>query len=297
MKQTAWVPVVEGNNQSGSLTFGLDVSVDILPFPRWGIMWGMAVVIYAGCKWLTWINRLPTSAPPWKHIAYLLGWPGMDVDTFLCGRPERVQVPDLSEWTFASAKLVLGTSLLGLAGSVPFKSSPFLVAWTGMIGIVFTLHFGLFHLLSCFWRSKGIPATPIMNWPLASRNLSDFWGRRWNLAFRDLTSRFLFRPLQPTLGPAGALLASFLISGLVHDLVISVPAGGGWGLPTCYFLIQGCGILLEHSKYGRKMGLNRGLVGRVYCFSVVVLPCPLLFHTAFRQSVIVPFLQALEFVK
>src|SRR5205085_6806357 len=130
--------------------------------------------------------------------------------------------------------------------------------WVGMVGLVMALHFGTFHLLSCAWRSAGVEARPLMNNPLASQGVSEFWGRRWNTAFRDLTHTFLFRPLTAWLGPAGALLAGFGFSGLVHDLVISVPARGGYGGPTLFFVVQGVALLAERSAAGRRLGLGRG---------------------------------------
>ena len=134
---------------------------------------------------------------------------------------------------------------------------------------------------------------PIMNWPIVSVSLTEFWGRRWNLAFRDLTHRFLFHPLIGRLGAVPALLVGFFVSGLVHDLVISWPAGGGWGLPTGYFVLQGAGIVVERSRWGRELGLGRGLIGRLYCLLLIGLPSPLLFHPEFLNRVIVPFLAAI----
>jgi len=262
--------------------------------PRWSLMWGMAILIYATCKWVSWIYRRSETAPLWQHAAYLFLWPGMDPDSFLNGNRKRVPTPALKEGIFAFFKFGLGMVLLTAAVVASSQGNPILIGWIGMIGIVMTLHFGLFHLLSCLWRSVGLDAKPIMNWPIASRSLSEFWGRRWNLAFRDLTHRFLFRPFLRTCGPSGAFLVGFLISGVVHDLVISGPAGGGWGGPICYFLIQGVGIMAEHSRRGRDWGLNRGATGRLYAIGSVLLPVPLLFHQPFVLSVIVPFLQALR---
>ena len=64
--------------------------------------------------------------------------------------------------------------------------------------------------------------------PLRSTSVSEFWGKRWNTAFRDITFKFLFRPLARRFSVGIALILAFLFSGLVHDLVVSVPARGGW---------------------------------------------------------------------
>ena len=130
-----------------------------------------------------------------------------------------------------------------------------------------------------------------MNAPILASSVSDFWGKRWNTAFRDLTHRFLFRPLAARLGPRGSILAGFLCSGLVHDAVISVPAGGGYGLPTAYFLIQAVALLFERSALGRRLGLMRGYRGWLFTMTVLLAPAAWLFHPPFVRHVILPFME------
>ena len=103
-----------------------------------------------------------------------------------------------------------------------------------MIGVIFLLHFGTFHLLSLGWRRLGVNAMPLMRNPSRSTSLAEFWGRRWNTAFHELAARFTFRPLRRLVGAGTAASLVFLVSGLIHELVISLPAGGGYGLPTLY---------------------------------------------------------------
>jgi len=183
--------------------------------------------------------------------------------------------------------------LYGVARLVPVEY-PYLTGWVGMVSIVLVLHFGSFHLLSCAWRQAGVEAKPLMNWPLISVSLGEFWGRRWNTAFRDLTHRFLFRPLTPRLGPRGAIFAGFVFSGIVHDVVISWPAGGGYGGPTAYFLLQGVGILAERSRAGRASGLGIGWSGRLFTMAALIAPVGLLFHRPFVVEIITPFLHAIR---
>lgn len=261
-------------------------------WPRWAFMWTLSVAIYVGCKWLTWRRTPAPTAPLWKHVGYLLAWPGMDAAAFLgpAKRNDRTAC-STSEWLFALAKLTVGLLLMwGAARFVP-RELPVVVGWVGMIGMVMILHFGLFHLLSCGWRTIGVEARPLMNWPLASRSVSEFWGVRWNTAFRDLTHRFLFRPQIPRLGAKGAVLVGFLASGLVHDLVISVPAGGGYGGPTVFFLVQGCAIMASRTSIADKIGLRRGSLGWSFTMLTLLLPAFLLFHPPFVHEVILPFME------
>jgi hypothetical protein len=253
-------------------------------------MWALAVAIYAGCKWLTWRRTPVPEAPAGKHFGYLFAWPGLDAAAFLGLTNEAVRRPATGEWTFALAKAACGFAVLyGLARLVP-PEHPYLAGWVGMVGLIFVLHFGAFHLLSCAWRSLGVAAKALMDWPAAATSVSAFWGRRWNTAFRDLTHRFLFRPLAARLGPRAAVAVGFLFSGVVHDLVISVPAGGGFGGPTVFFAIQGAAVLAERSRLGRRLGLGSGWPGRLFTALVLVGPAPLLFHPPFVERVVVPFL-------
>jgi D-alanyl-lipoteichoic acid acyltransferase DltB (MBOAT superfamily) len=194
------------------------------------------------------------------------------------------------EWLFALAKLAVGILLLrGVARFVPHDYQ-MVAGWIGMIGIVMILHFGVFHLLSCGWRTIGVDAQPLMNWPLTSSSISEFWGIRWNTAFRDLTHRFLFRPLTPRIGARGAVLVGFFASGLIHDVVISIPAGGSYGGPTLFFTVQGCAILVSRSTPAKRIGPRKGFAGWLFTM-LALLPVFLLFQPVFLREVIMPFMR------
>src|SRR5262245_41710690 len=159
-----------------------------------------------------------------------------------------------------------------------------------MVGAIFILHFGVFHMLSLAWRRAGINAVPLMRNPMRATSLGEFWGRRWNTGFHELASRFTYKPLRPSLGAAGAMLTTFLVSGLSLVLVISVLAGGGYGLPTRYFLLQGLGVAGELSRPGRWLGLGHGWRGWSFTVAFTAGPAFWLFPPQFVHNVILPML-------
>lgn len=259
--------------------------------PAWGFMWLMAFAVFFGCKWLT--LGIATARRgrvcPFRATAYLLAWPGMEAGRFLS--PElSARVPrfaTLKAIGLAVVRILLGSVLL--FGVAARTTEPILTGWIGMIGMILILHFGLFALLNAGWRALRVDARPIMKQPLRSTSLAEFWGRRWNGAFNDLALGLVFRPIAQRGGVAIATLIAFAVSGLIHELVISLPAGAGFGWPTGYFVLQGLAILTQ-----RKWAALRGdISGRLFTMIVVAGPAYWLFHPPFVRNVILPFMHTI----
>jgi alginate O-acetyltransferase complex protein AlgI len=258
--------------------------------PAWVVMWAIAGTEFFALKLLT-LAGLWKTAPAWRIAAYLLLWPGMNAKAFLTLSLPATRTATGRELAVAMAKLALGLAMTAWTVAHVTTASHLLVGWVGMLGIIFTLHFGLFDLASWAWRRAGVTALPIMRAPVLATSLAEFWGERWNAAFADAARRFLFRPLARRLGATRAGGLVFLVSGLVHETVISLPAHGGWGGPTLYFLLQAAGISLEKSPAGGRLGLGTGWPGWWWMLLVTALPLPLLFHGPFIERAIVPFFQ------
>ena len=260
----------------------------------WVFMWVLAFAIFMSCKWLTWVRAWSEGGMGGigRTLGYLFLWPGMDAKPFV-NEGESASKPAPRDWLAAGFKLLLGVVIMW--GLVPIASiaGPISAGWCGMIGLVFMLHFGSFHLLALAWRSHGVAAEPIMRAPAASTSLSAFWSERWNRGFNQLAHDLIFRTTFRRIGVVWSMLLVFLASGLIHDLVISVPAGALFGLPTAYFLLQGFGVLIERSHFGRRVGLNHGAAGWIFMFVFTVGPACWLFHKPFINKVMNPFLKSI----
>ncbi|XP_057441087.1 probable long-chain-alcohol O-fatty-acyltransferase 5 [Lotus japonicus] len=93
------------------------------------------------------------------------------------------------------------------------------------------------------------------NDPYFSTSLRDFWGRRWNLMVTYLLRHTVYNPVRsvlcgPVLGPWWAsvvgLIASFLVSGLMHELLFYyvTRVSPTWEV-TCFFLLHGVCVAVE----------------------------------------------------
>jgi hypothetical protein len=260
----------------------------------WVFMWALSFAIFAGLKWMTWWKaRARVAHSAGRSLAYLVAWPGMDAETFLDANKTPAK-PSAQEWLWAAAKTAFGVALLWMAARRVPQEQNLLRGWIGLFGLIFLLHFGSFHLIALFWQAVGVDAEPIMSKPILSKTLSEFWGKRWNLGFRQLAHEFIFRPLHKRTGVAMAGLLVFIASGMIHDLVISLPARGGYGLPTGYFILQGLGVTLERSAIGRQLGLQRGPIAWIFMVVVTAAPAYWLFHPPFVLLVIIPFMRAIH---
>jgi len=260
-------------------------------WPAWAFMWVLALLIYGGFKCLTYWETLAggLKAPKIARFIYLFCWPGMSLKEFAGTPPTIQQTNSTPRWIAPMVKTLFGAGLVWLTVPVIPTDTWLLRGWVAMIGIIMILHFGTFHLLALALQACGFNARPNMQAPLLARSLAEFWGRRWNTAFNVLADRYGFRLLTPRIGRRAALAVVFLASGVLHEAVITLPARGGYGLPTAYFALQSVGIFAERMSLIRR----RPWLNRLFAWLVLAAPLGWLFPPVFVRNVILPMLQAI----
>jgi len=145
-----------------------------------------------------------------------------------------------------------------------------------MIGIVVFLHFGAFRLLSVLFRLWGVNTAPIMNAPLRNFTrgvLGCTLEHRVSIPIR----RLALLPLARRIGLPAAAFIIFILSGLLHEAVISLPARAGLDCQLCISFCRRC-VAIERSCLGRRQGLGKGMRGWLFVVMVTIGPLYWLFH-------------------
>lgn len=224
-----------------------------------------------------------------QWLGFAQGWFGMRPMLFetLFSKPLdglwALLFKSISRIAFGFLLLYISTQTEGLF-AYNFYSSDLLM----LAGMSFILHFGLLNLATLFWRGLGVDVTELFISPYKSKSLGEFWGKRWNMAFSEMTSLIIYKPLIGSYGKNNAMIAAFLVSGLLHEFAISFPVQTGYGLPLLFFVIHSIGMAAE-----RKLGLVQQIIehpvwSRIWVFSWLLIPMPLLFHPSFVELVAKP---------
>lgn len=111
----------------------------------------------------------------------------------------------------------------------------------------------------------GAELEPQFNDPYFATSLQDFWGRRWNLMVSNVMRPTVYHPVCSVFSrwigkkwaPMPGVIASFFVSGMMHELVFYYMGREKptWEL-TCFFLLHGVCMVVEVS-------LKRTLKGRL----------------------------------
>lgn len=228
-----------------------------------------------------------------QWFMFATGWAGMRAQPFetLGG----TALPDAwSMIRFGTSRIIGGLLLILLAHGlvkVHFNHT-FIYILTSvilLIGFSLVLHFGILSISAGMWRLSGANTYLLFKKPAKATSLTEFWSKRWNIAFSEMTAIAIFRPLRHKLGGAAALMVSFIFSGLLHELALSVPVNNGYGLPTLYFVVHGNAVLMEQALRSKGIKfLENKVVARLWVFFWIVVPIPLLFHTRFIREIVWP---------
>ncbi|SEP30443.1 membrane bound O-acyl transferase family-domain-containing protein [Mucilaginibacter sp. OK283] len=228
-----------------------------------------------------------------QWLVFAGGWAGMRAEPF----ENLGHAPLTNAWAmiwFGLGRVIAGGVFILLGRQIvllPLGPKPAYLLTTAflLVGLSLILHFGLLSISAGTWRLKGVNTYYLFKQPARAMSITEFWGKRWNMAFSEMTSITIFRPLRNKIGPAAALMVAFGFSGLLHELALSVPVNSGYGLPMIYFIIQGAMVLLEKVlTNGGAAFLKHPFTARLWTLFWVIAPMPLLFHPQFIRQIVWP---------
>jgi hypothetical protein len=236
-----------------------------------GAMKGLVYAEWAGKQRLT----------NWRYGVFAFFWFGMDPASFLTRRKGLSWKNDVR----------LGM-LLMLAGTLG-AWLVWAMEWRHILVLFLTMslgfHFGALRVLKGCLRAAGFPVRTLFPNLLETQGIGDFWSRRWNVGYSQMMQRLVGRPVETLAGANAGTMAVFLISGVLHELAITLPVRSGFGLPTAYFTLHGILTLLEKKR--------KRPFGKIPALLAVILPLGLLFPPAFQTQVIARCLEVFDLLR
>ncbi|KAG2329215.1 hypothetical protein Bca52824_000395 [Brassica carinata] len=165
---------------------------------------------------------------------------------------------------------------------------------------LFAIHIYLFLELTLFATAtvvralSGLELEPQFNKPYLATSLQDFWGRRWNLAVTGILRPTVYEPmvqllsfLDPNWSRVLAVFATFVVSGLMHELIFFYMGGlmPDWKI-MWFFLVHGLCTTVEIAIKRRVNGRWRFPIGvsRVLTFGFLMVTSLWLFMPVFNRG-------------
>ncbi len=242
---------------------------------------GICCVLLGGMKGMVYAESAQTQGPPLlQYGVFAFLWLGMDIGSF---RNRRSGLSWKNDVRLGLLLIFVGTLGAWLVWKVELRQV-FILFLPMSLGF----HFGVLRVLKGCLRAMGYPVRTLFPNLLKTHGIGDFWSKRWNVGYSQMMQRLIGRPVEVLAGSVSGVMAVFVVSGVFHELAITVPVRSGYGLPTLYFTFHGILVVLE-KKWGHP-------VGRLVTLLAVVLPLGLLFPPAFRNEVLVKCLAVFDLI-
>ncbi|CAI9086894.1 OLC1v1020817C1 [Oldenlandia corymbosa var. corymbosa] len=144
--------------------------------------------------------------------------------------------------------------------SIPEKIIWFFYA----LHIYFMLEMILAAVASLARAAVGVELEQQFDEPYLATSLQDFWGRRWNLMVSNILRPTVYDPVRgiskgfvgPEWASVVAVVATFVVSGLMHELVFyNIGRVKPNGVVMCFFILHGVALAVE-------LGVKRALKGK-----------------------------------
>ncbi|TKY57356.1 long-chain-alcohol O-fatty-acyltransferase 5 [Spatholobus suberectus] len=193
--------------------------------------------------------------------------------------------------------LLFGLLLMGLKDHHKQKLHPTLILglYCTLIYLLLDVLLGLCNVVvnAAFGIELQLPSVD----PYFSTSLREFWGRRWNLMVAYILRYTVYIPVRSllsktVLGPQWAsvpgVMAAFLVSGLMHELIFYyiTRVAPTWEV-TCFFLLHGACVVVELGAMkwlGPKWRLHWAVSGPITVAFVIATAAWLFFPPLLRDG-------------
>ncbi|XP_020084917.1 probable long-chain-alcohol O-fatty-acyltransferase 5 [Ananas comosus] len=154
--------------------------------------------------------------------------------------PKSSDLSDLSLLVLSSAvKAVILALIIPLYRFKPLMH-PYLVLSLYCVHMYLALEIVLAGAAALARGALGMELEPQFDKPYLASSLRDFWGRRWNLMVSAVLRPAVYDPVRRRRGRAAGVLATFLVSGLMHEAMFSyLTLRPPTGEAAAFFLLHG----------------------------------------------------------
>jgi hypothetical protein len=251
--------------------FAVPCFVHASPLTRGLLMCGMAFPFA--------IANVPLFAPPSANfrnrLAYFFSWMGTQKIT---RRSASFDLASLVHFIMATMVFAGAVACVNTVSAVGFE---LLARWFAG-GIMFLAFAEMVTASHEFLTARmGLIAPGVMQSPILSTSIGEFWAKRWNRAASALAFRPLFFAHFARRGILLALFLPFLASAVAHTL-LAFMAIGHWNISIAcgaFFLLQPVLILIE-----RRINVRRWptAAARVWTIGALTVTSPLFVEPALR---------------
>jgi MBOAT, membrane-bound O-acyltransferase family len=178
----------------------------------------------------------------WDVFTYLINLTSV-VRRKLADEPRPGFRADLRRLGLMTLASVPGGLLFAACYRVDWRSIPFAVEHSAKVLAFFLLLVPAGAAGAAIWRLLGGWTREPMDNPFASITPADFW-RRYNRPAQQFFLEDVFKPLGGMRRPILGTLATFAISGLIHEYLFVITLRRVLGYQVAFFLIQGVAVVL-----------------------------------------------------
>lgn len=189
------------------------------------------------------VFRTPIMTRQTPLIGYLIAFCN---PAWLVWRRAPPGIPESQDVRWIAAGVPLAILLLILLDAVfrtDWTNRPFLLEHLAKVPLLVAETALLANIAAAVWRSLGGRGLIPMRNLLTARTPGEFW-QRWNIPAQQFFHEYVFLALGGRRGWTRGVLATFLISGLIHEYVLGIAAGRVLGSQMAFFALQGIAVVV-----------------------------------------------------